>query len=350
MEMKRIYWLLLPLIALSCSRSQDISDSDTTRSFYYWKSTFQMEHEDTRMLDSLQISKLYIRFFDVKPHSVHKAVPVAPITFKSDIPYGIDYVPTVFITNETLKGISIEDARELARKIYLKICNIQSENALPNFNEIQIDCDWTKSTRAKYFALLSSLKGKEKLETVSATIRLHQVKYKEECGIPPVDRGTLMYYNMGKISDPETTNSIIDNEEGSKYIDRKSTYPVPLDLALPMYSWGVLFRDGKIKSILHGLTRDEMTHAPYLDLLNYEENVHSREYEVAYDHVFHDQYLREGDRVRLEDVHPEVLRDARKVLKPLFRKGKPYTLTLYHWQSESAQRYEDIETVYRHYR
>ena len=87
------------------------------------------------------------------------------------------------------------------------------------FKELQIDCDWTESTRDKYFHLLSTLRNEleRNKQIISATIRLHQVKYAAITGIPPVHRGMLMYYNMGKINATDN-NSVYDKKIAEKYI------------------------------------------------------------------------------------------------------------------------------------
>jgi hypothetical protein len=65
------------------------------------------------------------------------------------------------------------------------------------------------------------------------------VKYRERTGVPPVDRGMLMFYNMGRFSADPEARAIFDLESARRYLARISSYPLPLDLALPMWSWTV---------------------------------------------------------------------------------------------------------------
>ena len=78
---------------------------------------------------------------------------------------------------------------------------------------------------------------------LSATIRLHQVKYYKQAGIPPVDRGMLMFYNMGKLNALTAENSIYNSNDAAGYIETVDDYPLKLDLALPAFSWAVHFRN-----------------------------------------------------------------------------------------------------------
>ncbi|MGG2305049.1 hypothetical protein ACE4Z6_26875, partial [Salmonella enterica] len=93
----------------------------------------------------------------------------------------------------------------------------------------QIDCDWTLGTKEKYFSLLKRIKERMALP-LSCTIRLHQVKYQAKTGVPPVDRGMLMYYNMGHVEGATETNSIYDPANADKYVSYVKDYPLPLDV------------------------------------------------------------------------------------------------------------------------
>lgn len=142
---------------------------------------------------------------------------MADISFSSLVPAQTKIVPVVFITNQTLENIDTTATKLLAFKISKRIQGIITTNQLPTPEEIQIDCDWTGGTREKYFLLLTELQKFPLFQNTiwSATIRLHQVKFMENTGIPPVDRGMLMFYNMGNIEDINTPDSIYDKKHGS---------------------------------------------------------------------------------------------------------------------------------------
>lgn len=142
----------------------------------------------------------------------------------------INIIPTVFITNECIQKLDTAQVISLAGKIVSLVKNIQI-NFLNNqkINEVQIDCDWSSSTKEKYFSLLTYIK-KIGFPNLSATIRLHQVKFSATTGIPPVAKSLLMCYNMGNLKDPATKNSIIETAELKKYTSNLGAYPLPLDV------------------------------------------------------------------------------------------------------------------------
>ncbi|MEZ4901823.1 MAG: hypothetical protein R2822_08725 [Spirosomataceae bacterium] len=51
------------------------------------------------------------------------------------------------------------------------------------WKEVQIDCDWTVATKAKYFRLLQQISALLPPSVIlSATIRLHQIKFYRTTG------------------------------------------------------------------------------------------------------------------------------------------------------------------------
>lgn len=231
------------------------------RSFYYWKTGFSLSPKEKNYLRDLSVQHLYIKLFDVSwSNERQAALPVAKSLFREAPPENTIITPVVFITNETLVKIDAGRLNELSGRIASLLSSISSSSRLKLSGEVQIDCDWTGGTKDKYFSLLKSLRqtaffqGKK----LSATIRLHQLKYLSDNGVPPVDKGLLMAYNMGNLRHPETGNSIIEPSELKKYIRHMDDYPLPLDVALPLFEWYVLFRQNSYKGLVQRLQNDSL--------------------------------------------------------------------------------------------
>lgn len=129
-----------------------------------------------------------MKFFDVDwNNQIHQPITEAQIRI-IDSSYlqsnKIKIIPTVFITNQCIQKLDTAQVISLAGKIVSLVKNIQI-NSLNNqkINEVQIDCDWSSSTKEKYFSLLAYIK-KIGFPNLSATIRLHQVKFSATTGIP----------------------------------------------------------------------------------------------------------------------------------------------------------------------
>ena len=86
-------------------------------------------------------------------------------------------------------------------------------------------------------------------KTVSTTIRLHQVKYFEKTKVPPVDYGVLMLYNIGSVN-AKGEKAIYDKEIALQYLPYLKKYPLKIKTALPIFSWLVHTRNGRVIQII----------------------------------------------------------------------------------------------------
>ncbi|HEY9551666.1 MAG TPA: hypothetical protein VIQ97_05220 [Prevotella sp.] len=217
-------------------------NQQTERSAYYWSTTFEV---DTSFLNRQHIGRLYVRYFDVVWSSAGQPLPNATITFRSPQPKGVEIVPTIFIVN----GVMRHDVRLLADKIVTRVLQMNETNAITGVREIQIDCDWTTSTRTRYNAFMKELQGilQNKGLQLSTTIRLHQLAQTP----PPANRGVLMLYNTGDFANLNNTDPILDFRDVKPYLKYLDSYKLPLSAAYPAFSYRLLFRHGKFVGLLH---------------------------------------------------------------------------------------------------
>lgn len=312
------------------------------RAFYYWKSIFELSDYEEQVLEKLDIKRLYIKFFDVDwDNATHQAVPKAIIHFKKKPPMA--FTPTVFITNRTLEKLSWGGVDELAGNIIKKLPEIYPTT----FDEIQFDCDWTRATRTKYFRLLQKIKSKLAVNTqLSATIRLHQIKFYRTAGIPPVARGMLMYYNMDDWKNPRTQNSILDLTVAGRYADYISDYPLALDVVLPVFSWAVVYRNGKFFTFIN-----QLTHKDLQSNLIFKKTRHSNQY-IALRHTSaYGISIRAGDVFRVEESHFQDLKISTQTLSQEIQ-NRRVTFALYHLDSLNLAHYgkDSLQQVFQSFR
>ncbi len=216
--------------------------------------------------------------------------PVSVIQFKEQST--LPLVPVIYITNRTLEGLQSPELDTLARQI-----TQLTKKVVSDFSELQLDCDWTLGTKRTYFELIRKVRQQLDSQVVlSATIRLHQLKFAATTGIPPVDRGTLMLYNMSKLRDYKTINSIFDPKVVESYLNTVKHYPLPLDLGLPKFQQLVLFRNRQYVTTLR---------APYffrsLNNLHFQYS-HDRYFRCIKDTLIRDIQVQIGDELRFENV------------------------------------------------
>ncbi|GHT42040.1 hypothetical protein FACS189437_09650 [Bacteroidia bacterium] len=288
--------------------------------FYYWKTNVSLDTTGQRYFKELGSKQLYIRFFDVDNegkgiHPVAKIQPFDCTLLKAE------YVPVVFITNRTFNGITAKGIEELTDHVNNLIKEIEAANQLPEIREIQIDCDWTTSTRNDYFTFLKKLKDISK-KKIACTIRLHQIADRKQTGIPPVDKGYLMCYATSQPADFSDKNSILDISLLKTYLKTINNYPLDYDIALPLYSWAVVSNHlGKVK-LINGVTKNE------LEAENRFQPLTDETYEVTDDFFFQGIYLNKGFKIKSEGISPELLKEAKTYLNNKLKKD--YRIIYYH--------------------
>lgn len=217
------------------------------RSMYYWSTTFKLSPSQQHFLKTQHISRLYVRFFDVVTEPDGTLMPNATISFASPFPEKVELIPTIFITNDCMKQPGNTD---LAEKILRRTLQMCETHDLPHPKEIQIDCDWTLSTRKRYYAFLAQLQQLARAKNIclSTTIRLHQLTQPA----PPADKGVLMVYNTGDITRFDEAKPILNADSVASYLSRrKPAYDLQLSAAYPIFSWKVLFRGTRYVGIMH---------------------------------------------------------------------------------------------------
>jgi hypothetical protein len=343
------FFIFLCLGLVACQPiEKKLEERYVARSFYYWKSTFELDSQDVKVMDSLKVRKLYVKVFDVVWDEFHRGMPVAQLNWKSNFSFDLEIVPVVYITNEVILNTKEEEISVLASRIHKKINQIMGARNLCGklSDEVQIDCDWNLSSRDKYFMLLKELKYN--IKTLSATIRLHQIKYYAKTGVPPVDKGMLMFYNMRPVYNLDVKNSILDTDEAKKYISDTLHYPLNLDFALPVFSWGVLFRANKFVGLINYMDKGSMSKYQFFSKKLDSENL----YICNADTVHGDYFFRRGDMLRIEEPNLKEIESGKEILAPLILSQKKINITLFHWDKSIIDKYshEKLDKAFRCYR
>ncbi|GJM36256.1 MAG: hypothetical protein DHS20C18_52570 [Saprospiraceae bacterium] len=317
----------------SCTHSETETSIRLSPSFYHWQTELAITPQERAYLDALKIRRIYAKFFDVDwDGQEQEAVPHAQIRIDTMRLEGLEIIPTIFITNRTMLHLPQGEVGVLAHRINDLILRLGQQ--LPDWHasEVQIDCDWSSRSQGTYFQLLDTLRqlnvGKD--IALSATIRLHQVRYAQETGIPPVDRGMLMFYNMGDLEDWAEPNSILNLKKAQPYLT--SSYTLPLDLALPIFHWGVIFRAGRL---IHLSTA--------LDELSLQDTAHFHKigpgrFKVVKSTYLDGYYLYTDDLIRLEQIDQDSLLAASRMLREQINQSET-RVAFYHLDSTTIKKF-----------
>jgi hypothetical protein len=201
-------------------------------SFYFWRTTYAPDSTEINALKEYEVHTLYVHYFDVDwPDTDATPQPVSPIRFDT-MPTGYAVVPVIFFHNRVFDKLDSTSSKTLTEKVLSLVHRIDVSAHLEP-TELQFDCDWTEHSRDNYFRFIRQYHTLSGLP-LSSTIRLSQIKYSDKTGIPPVDHGILLFYNMGN-TDTGAGNFNYDRAIAHRYTPSLRTYPLLLDLALPIF-------------------------------------------------------------------------------------------------------------------
>jgi hypothetical protein len=329
--------LLLACLLAGCAKSPD-----GKRAFYFWRTDFALSPAEQSQLTTNRVSRLYLRLFDVSWNQLTaQAEPIGLTTFTTPPPPGLEVVPVVFLRNELFTHDP--DPAALADRLHTLV-RARAQTGGFSFHELQVDCDWTDSTREAFFAFCRRLRTNLRADgaTLSATIRLHQIKYSQRTGVPPVERGMLMFYNLGRLAADTERPSIFNTEDAARYTASIDAYPLPLDAALPVFSWAVQSRAGRVVALLSKPKLDELAANASL------ENAGARRYVAQAPSFVSGGYLQIGDTLSLEVMTPAASKEAAELLARHFHPRGPFTISLFDLDERNLHDWtsKDLDTLF----
>ncbi len=316
--MRYKYILFLIILLIGCQQKREVNTT-----FYYWKTVYKQNADESRYLQQLRSKKLYVRIMDVDGQN--EPIPVAPISFADRLPDSLDIVPVVFIVNDVFKNKSEAQVRQLAANVMRFVKGKVGQAGKKGYGELQLDCDWTAGTKAPYFMFLTEMAKLNKGITLSATLRLHQLKNQAGMGIPPVGKVLLMCYNMGNLRKYGKQNSILEVAELQKYAGKNlGYYPMPIDVGLPLFGWAVAFRNGQYIGISKRLAPTDLKNPA---LFGFDaEGLYQAKTDLP-------QFgLKKNDEIRYEESKPAQVREVAQYLSR-YLSEKPLNLVFYHLDS-----------------
>ena len=338
--MKKSVFIYLTLFALClslCQSCQHKSQSDGN-AIYYWRTTFRLDDYEQEFLKTHNVTKMYVRFFDVDQSNDYDGIPVptGTLLFVDSLPQGVEIVPTVFITPS-----AIAEYPKFKDKLFQRISAMAEVNGV-KFNEIQIDCDWTQDESDAYFDFMTEFRKllKEKGIKLSTTIRFSQLAGR----VPDADYGVLMCYNTGDFKDWEEDNSILDIDDVKPYMGALKKFKLPLAVAYPTFSWNLVFdSDEYFNEILYN--EPDFSDAKKFKKIddNRYEIVHEKQRDYDdYTPYYWDAYIRHE-----MPTAKEVL-EVKELVEKNISDFNSQTI-LYHLDSENLSNYSknDVEKIYR---
>jgi hypothetical protein len=154
-----------------------------------------------------------------------------------------------------------------------------------------------------------------------------------------------MCYNAGNIKSADTKNSIFDHQEVMSYLDA-GEYPIPLDYALPVFEWAVLYSGNKeFKNILSAFTLQE-DYQSFIGPRNEETNVSVVLEDFVYGYTNEGIFIRKGDEIRFEQPDLEAVKELAGWLAA-HKNNKEAIISLYHLNRYDLQKHsKEIKAIF----
>ena len=313
------------------------------RAFYFWENTRKdLTKFEKETIKDLKVKKIYLKFFEIEKDRLIGIIPTAKSELHMNLKNSdVEVIPTIYVRNEVFKNVSKIELQKLAKNLNKLVVkrfkkNIKSGGNL--FNEIQIDCDWTESTHENYFQFLNYLKELTEKQ-ISATLRLYAYKFPNKMGVLPVDRAMLMCYNLIQPMEAGNRNSILDINELKKYLVGAKKYPLPLDVALPIYSSIQLYTQNKMSGIFYDENR------AFVKSLK---RINGLWYTLQKDTTIHNMYLRKGDKLKYELITKNEIQNAIKIIQSNVSLTGKTTIAFYHLSETEIKNYsyEELDNCY----
>ncbi len=326
------------------------------KAFYYWQNqAYFLSDIESQTIKTLNVNKLYIKFFEVDKNDIQGIFPFAKnelnLSRYDSVESKIEVVPTIYIRNEVFKQTSGKEIDQLAENLLFliekKFKKQYEENPIPK--EIQMDCDWTESTKDNYHLFLTILKEKMlqnlffKNVKTSATLRLYAYKFPDKMGVLPVDRAMLMCYNLIPPFEAGDRNSILNLNELNKYLVGADTYPIPLDIALPIYSSVQVYQNNSFAGIIYN---EDSTFMRQTKKLN------NTWYLSKMDTVINDIFLRKGDKLKIEKITFKTLNRAIKSIIENVNLDEKPTIALFHLEDYELTNFshEELDSCFSRFK
>lgn len=322
MPIKTLTLALCTLLLFAC-QPKEVKEQN----FYYWRTTYDVSKAESESLTQNNTQKVYTRLCDITLGYDKNPHPNNVLKWDNEPDEKIEYIPVFYIENEVFGGarrsersnrekikVSDEYLQKLAANV-IKLAKTSWSFKTLTLNEIQIDCDWSESTKENYFTFLEYINQEKGDIQLSATIRLHQIKYAESTGIPPIDKGVLMCYNMGEITSSTDENSIFSVAILKQYITQEQTYDkIPLAIALPVFKWYLAYENDNFVGIIRDIDKKDLAE----DFTKVTENIYKAK-RGSWKYK-----LKGGEIIRFEQAETYQLKEALELLKS----------NLPHWNEE----------------
>jgi hypothetical protein len=149
---------------------------------------------------------------------------------------------------------------------------------------------------------------------------------------------------MGNLTRYGGHNSILEVQEAKDYLKHIGIYPLPLDVALPIYHWAALFEHSRFKGITYNISKTDFNSK---SITQKENNL----YLMLRDTMVGGYRFKKGQEIRFEEPDKNDLEQIGTYIGNHI-KDSVYRLAFFHLDSRATKRFKikdlnDIANTFR---
>ena len=138
-------------------------------------------------------------------------------------------------------------------------------------------------------------------------------------------------------------NSILSYITAKEYLRFLSVYPLPLDIALPIFAWSVQFRNGKFLRLL-----TEVRQKDFVNNNNFKQ-IQKNYYQATQTSILENRDILAGDILRIDETSiTELTQTAAFIQENIATKLSNRSIILFHYDKEILSNYsnKEINTIF----
>ena len=126
--------ILITVLFLSLCSCSEVNDPDNGNAVYYWRTALTLNESERRFIADHGLNTVYLHLFDIERAPDGTIRPLSTLIFKDSLPDGIEIVPVVFITPNTLSDTT--GTAQLGHRIVERVTSMMTKNGYPEPKQI----------------------------------------------------------------------------------------------------------------------------------------------------------------------------------------------------------------------
>ena len=139
-----------------------------------------------------------------------------------------------------------------------------------------------------------------------------------------------MCYSTSSPLENSDRNSILDVAILKDYLKNIEKYPIAIDVALPIYSWGIVTNHLGKHKLINALSKQDLENPNF-------KKISETEIEITKDGFYFGNYLNKGFTIKVEEISQAQLNEVKKFLG---KKITDFRFVYYHLDAKFVEHYQ----------